>query len=199
MGIFDDFDEEEDLGIDNNDSGVLDSLVDNSDEVQESSGNIKRNVIIAVIVSLILVIVGIAIGNLKGCGGSKDTDEGTVQDKVVSEESTYNNEYYIKNNENYGNKEDQWTEISDSEEIEYTSEYISSTFTVTGIKHEACMRGEEIEVRTVLRGSLSGFTGTYELEIPYNKGVSIIVGNSFEVSILLGSYKEKTVIMEIKY
>lgn len=75
------------------------------------------------------------------------------------------------------------------------------TFTITSIEHKARAvdTNNNLVVITTLQGSISGLSGTYELDIPYNKGVELVVGNSFTVHVQLGTYNGKTVVGEIQY
>ena len=79
---------------------------------------------------------------------------------------------------------------------------MQSTFSVTAIKHyvKVIDNSNNIELKTVLYGALAGFTGTYELEIPYSKGSKLNIGDYFTVSVQIGSMPNgKTIIGDIKY
>ena len=94
-----------------------------------------------------------------------------------------------------------WTEIEDDAQIAYNNSYSELTFTITGIKHYA--RSVDVNnnlvIKTTLTGSISGLSGTYSLDIPYNKGTKLVVGNQFTVQVLLGQYNGKTVVCDIVY
>ena len=94
-----------------------------------------------------------------------------------------------------------WSTITDSEQVTFNNEYTDMVFTVTGIEHRARAvdANNNLLVKTTLTGSVSGLSGTYQLDVPYNKGIKLVVGNSFNVHVQLGSYNGKTVVGEIKY
>ena len=45
---------------------------------------------------------------------------------------------------------------------------------------------------------MSGLSGTYELEVPYNKGIKTSIGMSFDIECLMGEYQGAVVIGDIK-
>jgi len=69
---------------------------------------------------------------------------------------------------------------------------IDSTFTVTAVKHYVkVMLNDELVMKTVAQGSLSGFGGTYSIELPYRE---LKVGDKFSLPVKVGEYKGKSVI-----
>lgn len=98
------------------------------------------------------------------------------------------------------NSDGGWVEIKSYEDISFNGGYIDSVFTITNIKHYVKVIDSEnnIVVKTLLRGNLSGFTGTYELEVSYKDGNQLSIGNRINVMVQLGSYKGKVVVGEIK-
>lgn len=85
---------------------------------------------------------------------------------------------------------------SDWSEVEYTEignfVSIDSSFTVTGVKHYVKVLGEnELVMKTIATGTLSGFGGTYTIELPYR---NLKVGDKFNLPVKVGEYKGKTVI-----
>lgn len=94
-----------------------------------------------------------------------------------------------------------WTEITNNEAIEFAQNSTELVFTVTGIKHyaRAVDTNNNLMVKTTLTGSLSGLAGSFNLDIPYDKGCRLVVGSEFAVQVQLGTYNGKTVVGEIKY
>jgi cytoskeletal protein RodZ len=94
-----------------------------------------------------------------------------------------------------------WTLITDSENVTFNDEYSDMVFTITNIEHKARVvdTNNNLVVITTLQGSISGLSGTYEIDVPYNKGVKLVVGNNFTVHVQLGTYNGKTVVGEIQY
>ena len=74
-------------------------------------------------------------------------------------------------------------------------------FTVTNIKNYVKVIDSEsnLMIKTILKGSLSGFLGMYELEVPYNKGKLLNLGTSFKVKVQVGTYKDRVIIGDIEY
>ena len=101
------------------------------------------------------------------------------------------------------NNSDGWIEIPDNADISWSENYINSNFSVTSKKHYIkIIDNSNFEIKTVLSGVLAGFTGTYELEVPYTKGTSekLVIGTNFDVKVQVGTDTTgKTVIGEIKY
>lgn len=121
----------------------------------------------------------------------QDVVETTEQPKVINN---------VKEGENI------WTEITskDAEYISFKEDYVEMEFTVTNIKHKARAvdASEALVVKTTLSGSISGLPGTYELDIPYNKGIKIEelgIGTHFKVQVQLGEFKGRTVVGDITY
>lgn len=204
MGNFDEDFEDFELG-NNEEETTFESDLDGfeSDGENEENdvvdSNIKKSTIIAItiaIIIIILAIVGYNIGNSwlsrRGNNAQETTNEQQVEEvQVIEQVQTVNN------SSNTGSTE--WTEIGDSEQVLFAGERVESMFTVTKIRHLARVTSGEIEIKTELTGTLSGYTGTYKLYVPYDKGTSINVGNSFKVSLLVGEYGENTVIGDIDY
>ncbi len=94
---------------------------------------------------------------------------------------------------------DGWKEITDKEQVEFNVEPTDLTFTVTGIKHYAKVSDNIVLIETRLTGSLSGVSGTYEIKVPYDKGIKLAIGNEFTVHVQLGNFNGKTVIGEVRY
>ena len=97
---------------------------------------------------------------------------------------------------------DGWIEIPVYDGITWNSEKIDSTFYITSKKHYIkVIDSSNFEIKTVLYGALSGFTGTYDLEVPYTVGThkDLPVGESFKVKVQFGTDTTgKTVVGEIE-
>lgn len=91
-----------------------------------------------------------------------------------------------------------WVELDKS--TKFTEKEVKLNFTVTDIKHYArAIDNGTLETKTVLNGSISGFAGTYILDVPFMKGVKLTVGDSFEVTVYVGDYNGKSIIDSIRY
>lgn len=94
-----------------------------------------------------------------------------------------------------------WREFNGENSIEFSETLVNSIFTVTGIKHyvQSVDIYGNIAVKSILTGTLSGYVGTYELEIPYSKGSRLVLGSSFDVKVEVGEFDGRIVVGEIRY
>ncbi len=100
-----------------------------------------------------------------------------------------------------------WSEITSTENITYSNNgYTELTFTVTDIKHYARMADESnstLVTKSVVKGAIAGFPGTYTLEIPYSKGVKLdskLKSDGilqFNVYVKIGEFNGKRVIDDV--
>jgi hypothetical protein len=99
------------------------------------------------------------------------------------------------------NKSDNWIETEMLDDVTFQSEYIDIQFYVTDINHyvKEVEGSNNIVLKSTLTGSLSGYPGTYTLDIPYDKGIRLSVGTSFDVQVQVGECQGRTVIGEILY
>lgn len=195
-------------------SAFQDNTQQNDDYIQDKKG-VSKIAIIAIGIGLVAIILVMIIATAVTKNKNKDTEQPVQQnttqeidnrnvDNVLSESNntTEQNQTsdtsvkYIQDENNY-----KWVEITDSENVEFDTDYSDMTFTVTGIKHYARTvdTNNNLVIKSSITGSISGLSGTYVIDIPYEKGVKLAVGNNFTVHIKLGSYNGKTVIGEISY
>lgn len=166
--------------------------VENTDE-EDDGQNLKRNAIIVAVICIILIIAAIFIWRF----ASSHSDSRKV------EQEDENVEQVIENNNNTtavntATSSNDWVEISGEEEVENITEQ-QVMFTVTGIRHLAKKNGNEMQLKTELTGYLSGYSGTYILDVPYSKGKQLNSGMSFNVSISVGSYNNSIIVEEVYY
>lgn len=198
--------------------GGQNQFQDNSNNEQHG---LKKQAILCIVLGIVLLVVIFIVASvIKNKSNSTDVADNTNIESTVQNNVQQNADVNVDNimssdNSNIGqssdttqnvitNKQDDdfvWTIITDSEEVQFNSEYTDMTFTVTNIEHKARVTdtNNNLVVKTTLQGSISGLSGTYELDVPYNKGVKLVVGNSFTVHVQLGTYNGKTVVGEIKY
>ena len=191
----------------------------NSSDDDNDSGNLKKTAIIAVIVGVVVIIGGLLLANAFKNNKEKPDENGVTI--VEQPEESNNGPTQLPPSQNANdimqsgnepssnttvyveptNKEtdDSWTVIDDKQEIVFNGEYKELMFFITGIEHRAKLVDNSLIVKTVLTGSLSGMSGTYELDVPYHKGVKLLVGQEFNVKVLIGSFNGKTVVGDIKY
>lgn len=182
------------------------------------SSDLKKSAIIVAIIGvvliLVIIIVGAAISKKKANIANEQEHVTIVDDNSNSQQRTdINVDNIISSGDTQGSQESQsqqntqvtnnkdtaWTELSGNEDIQVFDEYKDFTFTITDIKHYARLADNTLVVKTELMGSISGMSGTFTVDIPYNKGKQLSIGNEFSVQVLLGSFNGKNVVMDIKY
>lgn len=126
----------------------------------------------------------------------ENTPETTIKPENVEKPAVVNNSNNDSSNQNNG-----WSEFESDDSVTFNKGYLDLTFTVTDIKHYVKHTGNDmVETKTVLTGALSGFSGAYEIDIPYIKGILINIGDCFNVQVKIGeTNSSKKVIGEIKY
>lgn len=106
-----------------------------------------------------------------------------------------------QNNQVSASSSNDWVRLDDSSGISFNKDYSSLQFTITGIEHYALRTDPNgnLEVRTELTGSISGYAGTYKLIVPYSKGCQLKTGMTFDVNVQVGEFKGKSVIGDIVF
>ena len=205
----DDEDASEDDGDSDSDSDEFDTFETENKEKDGKGLAVKIIVVGVVGLFVILILARIFLGhksanseadassNKEWTQSSTVVEENNATDKNESAKEILNNSEsssYSDSNYNSG-----YTEITGEDAIELNDNLSDLTFTITDIKHYAKSDETTLRVKTVLKGAISGYTGTYELEVPYSKGIKLSIGDSFNVKCRLGSYNGKNVIEEISY
>lgn len=100
-------------------------------------------------------------------------------------------------------QDDGWVKFqSNQDAVVYQSDYVSATFTVTKVNHYVNVSDADtdyIQIKSTLSGQIQGLPGTYDIDVPYNLGSKVQVGQSFDVQVLYGTYNGRTVVGEIRY
>lgn len=178
---------------DSNESDFEQFSDNQSQTVDNNEHNSRKDILkqagIIIIIGVVLIILAFAVVKWLGTPRNNTTDVSS---------STYVNEN-VQNKNN--NTQNDWIEISKDTDISFNENYINSVFTITSIDNVVkVIDGEKnIMIKSVLTGTLDGIRGTYELDVPYYKGVKLSVGMSFNVRVQIGEYKGKSVIGEIDY
>lgn len=206
-GFGDDDDSEFGLDFDGGQSSQGESELSGFDDTEPESPrppvDKKRTLIIGGIGLGIILIVFIVAGFIKA---NKDK---TPKDETIYETNTVVNvspaDSQVKTVENPVQQpiqqqvqyNDGWTVIEPDKSIDLDSE-VSGVFTVTKIKHMARSNGVETEVKTVASGSISGLTGTYDLELPYSLARFLTVGNTLKLKYKIGQINGSSIISDFK-
>lgn len=127
---------------------------------------------------------------------SNNTNNNSTNNNDASTSTDENSVKYVQDENQFN-----WVEITNNEDVQIEDNYSDMTFTVTGLKFYARSvdTNNNLVIKCVVSGSISGLSGTYTLDVPYNKGVRLVVGNSFTVHVQLGTYNGKTVVCDMKY
>lgn len=97
------------------------------------------------------------------------------------------------------------TDISKSDWIEISDKYLTfenvvqSTFTVETVKRYAKTNGDETNVKAIAVGSITGLTGKYELEVPYQGSEKLVSGMVLKVEYSYMVTNTKRVVNNIKF
>lgn len=89
----------------------------------------------------------------------------------------------------------------DNGRVNFSEEKIESVFRIVSIEHfvNTDKNNEYPQLKTILTGTLAGFGGKYELELPYSKGCRLSDGIEFDVQIEVGWSGNRKVIGSISY
>lgn len=167
---------------------------DDSDNDSDITNRSKKRTAVVIILAIVLIIIASIIYRVYKSNISKN-----VSTNTYSVSDNYNSTDDINvNNETKYSSDDVWSSVDNSQNIN-DSGYVNTVFTVTSMQHQARVNCNEIEIRTIVTGSISGFTGTYEIIIPYNKGAKLKVADTFDICVYTGKYGEKTVVTGIEY
>lgn len=108
----------------------------------------------------------------------------TQQDQSQQDQSQQASESTVSDGWN------EWTEVSNSEQVTFDDQPIDSQFTVTDKKSYARVANasNSLIMKTVLTGTIDGVSGTYTLEVPYSLGTKLERGQTFTVKVYMGTY-----------
>lgn len=150
---------------------------------------LKQCAVIGVI-ALIIAILAISLVRWLSGSKSKPSENNNKQQVVTTQPS----------GSSTAQQDNGWVAFDNANGLSFKDEYILSRFSITKIQHYAKVSGSNnLEIKTILTGSLSGFDGTFEIEVPYYKGSLLSIGNYFDVSVQVGDLGGKLVVGEIEY
>lgn len=174
------------------DSELGDFASEASEGLTQDKADFKRTALTIIAIGVILLLLVLSFMRMFGGGKKKPADT-----PVNNNQTVVNNEVNQPSTNSYS---DGWISI-DKTEIDFSEEYVSAKFLITGIEHVARVvdEGNNLEIKTILTGSISGYTGTYKLDIPYYLGCRLVTEKSFDVQVQVGKFNGKTVIGNIKY
>lgn len=188
------------------------------------AGAVKKKSVIIIIIGvvallLVLIIAGAAMKNKNKPAAQTQVPQQSTQQQVTDASSLMNNapsqsaqqqtvQQPVQQQTVIVTVEPQfnWTEITGSENITYNNNsYSELMFSVTGVKHYARAvdaNNSRLVTKTTVSGSISGLSGTYTIDVPYSKGVTIesLMNKGpveFSVYVKFGEYNGRQVIDDI--
>lgn len=179
------------------DSSEFDSMTNSAEDVEDvdTVKGLRKNTIIVIIAGIVIIIAAIMIWKKASASEQKMIYNQSAEE--ASQESNYQQSTNTAAG-NVNSSSSEWTTVSGDQAIDDIKE-VESQFTVTSIEHLAKKSGNEMQIKTHLRGSLSGMTGVYDLDVPYEKGTKLKVGDVFAVTVEVGSYNNSTVVGVIRF
>ena len=191
------------------DSDFSGAFEDNSQQDNENKNNVKKQAIITAVVGLIGILLVIFIATkISSCSKKNNSNnkkpavEATDRDGQDVNDIMSDNKVERPTSSTITDlSSNSWISIDKNQSVVFNTDYKELMFTVTSINHLAKkvdITGNLV-VKTQLTGGISGLTGSYILDVPYSKGIKLVVGDSFTVKVQLGTYRGKTVVGEIVY
>lgn len=197
---FGDFDDSDDMDFNQSDSMSGDLGDFESQQLTSGSAGDKKAVIkqAAIIASVGIFVIVLAFVLVRGLTSDKGKDKHNTTQQTQSA-NTQGNQQSVQNTQSSSTND--WKRFDKAAGLEFSTEYMEATFTITGISHYVKVADDagSLEVKTELTGSISGLTGTYNLEVPYYKGCQLSKLDKFNVKVQVGDYNGKFVVGEIKY
>ena len=179
----------------------LDNNENNSEEPQDERMSPMKVAVIAVIAGLVLIMIVFSM--LRFTGGPKEEKQQTQQVQVeqVQQVQQVQTEPVQQPVTNIVVKEkivdkDGWVLINDRNLT--FDKVIQSTFTLERVEVYARPNGSETNVKAVAVGTITGLTGKYELEIPYQGLEKLVTGTVLNVEYQYLTNGDAKVISAIK-
>ena len=193
---------------------------------EQGSKKTVKTAVIAIAVGVVLLVAVVGIG--KKLSGSKESDSssdvnisipgqsqaqtqtnqgernaGRVDGLMTDGNNNSQSEQHqnSNSNNNSNNTGGSWTMFDGNANISFENQKRDLVFTVSGIRHYVATVDSmgTLVVKSTLTGSLSGMAGTYYLDVPYSKGIKLVVGDEFAVHVQMGAYNGKSVVGEISF
>ena len=116
--------------------------------------------------------------------------------------NSYSNPSFQNSEDNKNNNK--WTEFSTNNmQVQFKENYQTAKFSIQKVEHFVAVQQQDqdyIQIKTTLTGQISGFPGIYQIDVPYSLGSRLQINTEpFDVQILVGTYKNRTVIGDIRY
>lgn len=174
---------------------------------------LKSSIIFIIAGIAVLIVVAILAGVLKNKNASNSnkhnnySGEATItsDDYDITSDGSYTTSDNVNstNTNQYSsdsdNRKNDWQKFDSTNEIQFISEPVNLSFTVTKVENYVKFVNDsnDMMVKTIATGALDGYTGTYEVELPYNKGSLLQPGAKLLVNVQVGEYKGMSVVGEL--
>jgi hypothetical protein len=212
-GGSDDFNSDDfDMGSNSDDLGVQNESPNNA----EGNRSTRKTALVAIVCGVVLIalVFGIlAVVNKLNSNGDtaesqvntvdssnnvvytpvEDTSSSQTQNGIVSNSSSAQSNVSSSSSSNDG-----WIEFDTiDDQIVFDDEYLDTIFTITSLQHSVKVLGiENLIMKTKIYGILSGFEGTYELDIPVSSGYNMSTGDKLNVSVHVGHMTDGTTVID---
>lgn len=96
--------------------------------------------------------------------------------------------------------EDGWVWVEHDSEVKF-SQPIEGVFTVTSIKlmSKVIESRKTLALKSIVTGSISGVSGTYDFEIPYNKALNLEVGTQLYITYRIGEKGSVQYVSDVEF
>lgn len=199
--IDDDDDDDSIEGLDMSDEPI--KKPSNSQRIEENKvKDFKKTALMLLGIGLLLLalaFVGIrVVSSVKNSSGSVQTTQGNMnQNSGVSQNVNNNN---VITSPQTTSSQTLWQEISVSG-LSLGDTWVESTFTITDLRHYGMVSNtnNDKQIKSVVKGNISGLVGTYEMELPTYKAMKLSVGTSFKITYQLQEQNGYKIIGDIQY
>ena len=217
----DNYDFSIDFGIDMEGSDLSDDMFSANEGVEKGKGVLLTSVI-AIVAGFIIILIAFGVINIANRVGDKEINNNVeitdTSDKVLKtnndvptsvendigsinkEIEKQQNNIFTGSRKSSSSSSDGWVEFKPEEGIIFDAVTIA-VFEVTGIKHvaKAINNKNDKIIKSIVYGSISGLSGTYEVEVPYDKAILLTNGSEFEIEYRYGIRNGVRLVGEIRY
>lgn len=165
----------------------------------------KASFILIAVGVLVLIFAVVGIRVVKSVKNSPTTTTVVQQSDNYINDST--NQNFVSSQKvdnsvtnNFVSSASVWQEVK-LDGVDLGELWIDSTFTITELHHYALVTNtqNDKQVKSVVKGNISGLVGTYEMEIPTYMALKVSVGTTFSVTYQLKEQNGYKLIGEIRY
>lgn len=124
-------------------------------------------------------------------GNNMENSVSQTQPSQVQNQQGVSIEEFAPSEQGSSTSDEGWTEFDEYSGVEWADSTLSSSFTLTSKRNLLRSVGDSAyEMKTVLTGSLSGFNGSFEIEVPYSIGSRLPIGSVINAEVKYGTDSE---------